>query len=118
MENAHHNLGKSLKHRLLAMAELTDREMDDIIQEAVTKHLDEQEKALRPNKGFKDVLRSWSLEDLDLERVNGPDRADIEFDSCTTCSIPMRSRRLVSERPMQVSCNGLMQPRIRTSLSA
>ena len=33
-----------------------------------------------PKKGFKEVLRSWSLEDLDLERVNGPDREDIELD--------------------------------------
>jgi hypothetical protein len=80
MEHAHHHLDKSLEHRLLAMAELTDREMDDILQEAVRNYLDEQEKALAPRKGFKEVLRSWSLEDLDLERVNGSDRADVGID--------------------------------------
>ncbi len=80
MENTHYNLGKSLEHRLLAMAELTDRDRDDIIKEAVAKHLDEQEKVLKPKTGFKDMLRSWSLEDLDLKRVNGLDRPDVEFD--------------------------------------
>lgn len=78
MEHAHYHLGKSLEHRLLALAESTDQDIDDIIHEAVSKHLDEQEKARMPRKGFKDVLRSWSLDDLDLERVHGQDRADIE----------------------------------------
>lgn len=80
MEKSHYNLGKSLEHRLLALAELTDREMDDIIREAVAKHLDTQEQAQPLKAGFKEALRSWSLEDLDLERVNGQDRPDIEFD--------------------------------------
>ena len=80
MEHAPHHLDKSLEHRLLAMAELTDREMDDMLQEAVRNYLDEQEKALAPKTGLKEVLRSWSLEDLDLERVNASDRADAGLD--------------------------------------
>ena len=80
MEKVPYHLDKSLAQRLLAMAECTERSIDDIISEVVTKHLDEQEKALRVKTGFKDVLRSWSLEDLDLERVNGPDRPDVEFE--------------------------------------
>ena len=80
MEKSHYSLDKALAHRLLVMAELTDREMDDIVQEAVRNYLDEQEKTHKLKSGFKEVLRSWSLEDLDLERVNGADRADIELD--------------------------------------
>ena len=80
MENSHHTLGKSLEHRLALMAKLTDREMDELIKEAVSNYLDEQEKAHVSKPDFKEILRSWSLDDLDLARVNGQDRADIEFD--------------------------------------
>jgi len=80
MENLNDSLGTPLAHRLAAMARLTDREMDDIIKEAVRNYLDEQEKQCAPGTGFKDILRSWSLEYLDLERVNGRDREDAGFE--------------------------------------
>jgi hypothetical protein len=39
-----------------------------------------QERMQTPKKGFKEALRSLGLEGLDLKRVNGPDRPDIEWD--------------------------------------
>jgi hypothetical protein len=39
-----------------------------------------QERMQTPKKGFKQALRSLGLEGLDLKRVNGPDRPDIEWD--------------------------------------
>jgi predicted lactoylglutathione lyase len=50
----------------------------DVLIDKVLQEL--QGRVYRPKKGFKEVLRSWSLEDLDLERVNRQDRDDCELD--------------------------------------
>jgi hypothetical protein len=80
MDNMQHHLGAALARRLAALAERTDQDMDDLLKEAVSTYLDAQEQTCASPKGFKELLRSWSLEDLDLEREGGEDRADIEFE--------------------------------------
>ncbi len=80
MDNLHYHLDETLEHRLAAMAKLTNRNRDELIEEAVSRYLDQKEGKLASQTGFKEVLRSWSLEDLDLERESGRDRVDIEFD--------------------------------------
>ena len=80
MNNMHQHLGAALAHRLAALAERTDQDMDALLKEAVSTYLDAQEKTCAPQQGFKALLRSWSLEDLDLEREGGEDRADLEFE--------------------------------------
>jgi hypothetical protein len=80
MDNMQHHLGVALAHRLVALAQRTDQDIDDLLKEAVRTYLDAQEQACVPSLGFKEILRSWSLEDLDLEREGGEDRADFEFE--------------------------------------
>jgi hypothetical protein len=78
MDTMQHHLGAALARRLAALAEQTDQDVDDLLKEAVSTYLDAQEQACVPSMGFKELLRSWSLEDLDLEREGGEDRADLE----------------------------------------
>lgn len=80
MNTMQHHLGAALAQRLAALAQRTDQDMDALLQEAVSTYLDAQEKTCAPQMGFKELLRSWSLEDLDLEREDGKDREDLEFE--------------------------------------
>jgi hypothetical protein len=75
-----HHLDLPLERKLAAIAQATGRDVDELIEEAVRYYLDQQADAQAPRAGFKQALRSWSLEDIDLERINGQDRAAPEFD--------------------------------------
>jgi predicted lactoylglutathione lyase len=77
METNKIELTPEQKGVLASLSQETGEPVDALIDQ-VLKEL--QGRVQTPKKGFKEVLRSWSLEDLDLERVNGQDRDDIEFD--------------------------------------
>ncbi len=75
-----HHLDTPLERRLADIAQATGRNVDELIEGAVRHYLDQQEEAQEPRPGFKKILRSWSLEDINLERIDGQDRKNSEFD--------------------------------------
>jgi hypothetical protein len=77
METNRIELTPEQKGILSSLSQETGEPVDALIDQ-VLKEL--QGRVQTPKPGFKTVLRSWSLEDLDLERVNGRDRDDIGFD--------------------------------------
>ena len=77
METNRIELTPEQKGVLVSLSQETGEPVDVLIDKA----LDELQGRMRtPKKGFKEALRSLGLEGLDLKRVNGPDRPDIECD--------------------------------------
>lgn len=77
METTGIELTPEQKGMLAALSQETGEPVDALIDKAL-KEL--QGRVRTPKKGFKEALRSLGLEGLDLERVNGPDRPEIEWD--------------------------------------
>jgi hypothetical protein len=77
METTRIELTPEQKGVLAALSQETGEPVNTLIDKALE---DLQGRVRTPTKGFKEALRSLGLEGLDLERLNGPDRPETEWD--------------------------------------